>query len=67
MNIGDIFRTIVGEDPKNMDLQMIEKKAIKTTSFKRYGNNVVSNRGSIFKNSLFDIDKKLDHKISSFS
>jgi len=67
MNIGDIFKTIIGEDPTNMDLQMIEKKAIKKTLFKRYGNNIVSNRGSIFQNSFFNIDKQLDNKISSFN
>lgn len=67
MKIGDIFRAIIGEDPKNMDLQMIEKKAIEKTSFKRYGNNVVSNRGSIFNNSFFSIDKQLDRRISSLS
>ncbi|MBD3831264.1 MAG: hypothetical protein IE890_12370 [Arcobacter sp.] len=65
MKIGNIFKAIVGEDPKNMDIQTIEAKAIKQVSFKYYGNNVVSSRGSIFKNSLFNIDAKLDKKLSS--
>ncbi len=60
MKFGDIFKAIVGEDYSQMDLQTIERKACKKVSFKRYGKNLVSGRGSIFKNRFFDIDKTFE-------
>lgn len=66
MKFGDIFKAIVGEDSTHMSLETIEKKAIKKTSFKRYGKNLVISRDNIFTNKLFNVDKKFDKKIASY-
>ena len=65
MKYGDIFKAIVGEDSAKMDLETIAKKAVKKTHFKRYGKMVVSDRGNIFKNKLFDANKKFDQKLAA--
>lgn len=65
MKYGDIFKAITGEDPTKIDLEAIEKKAIKEIKFKRYGKRIVSDRGNIFKNKFFDVNKKIDQKLAS--
>ena len=66
MEYGKIFKSIIGEDVTSMDLQTIEKKAIKKTLFKRYGKKLVSDRGNVFKTKLFDVNEKFDNKIASY-
>lgn len=65
MRYGDIFRDRVKVDVTYLNLIEIEDKAIKRASFKRYGKNLVSNRGNIFKNKDQNIDKLFDKKIAS--
>ncbi len=65
MRYGDIFRDRVKADLTHLNLIEIENKAIKRASFKRYGKNLVNNRGNIFKNKNQNIDKLFDKKIAS--
>jgi len=66
MKYGDIFKEIIGEESIMMDLHTIEEKAIHKTLFKRYGKQVVSDRGNVFKTKLYDVDKKFDNKLASY-
>ncbi len=65
MKFGDIFKEITKSKSARLDLISIEKKAVKKASFKRYGNNIVSKRGNVFKNSVIDIDAIFDKKLAS--
>lgn len=65
--LGNIFKSKFNIDPLEIDLIEIEKIAIKKVSFLKYAEKLVSKRGNVFRNNFYDIDKKLDLKLSSYS
>ena len=65
--LGNIFKNKFNIDPLVIDLVEIEKVAIENISFLKYAEKLVSKRGNIFRNSSYDIDKKLDLKLASYS
>lgn len=65
--LGNIFKNKFNIDPLEIDLVEIEKIAIENISFLKYAEKLVSKRGNIFRNSFYDIDKKLDLKLASYS
>ncbi|MBL1245136.1 MAG: hypothetical protein COA39_012315 [Sulfurimonas sp.] len=65
--LGNIFKNKFNIDPLEIDLIEIEKIAIKNVSFLKYAEKLVSKRGNVFKNRFYDIDRKLDRKLSSYS
>ena len=65
--LGNIFKTKFNIDPLEIDLIEIEKIAIENVSFLKYAEKLVSKRGNVFKNRFYDIDRKLDRKLSSYS
>ena len=63
---GNIFKNKFNINPKKNDLKEIERIAIKDVNFLQYSENIVSKRGNVFKNRFYDIDKKLDAKLSLY-
>jgi hypothetical protein len=65
--LGNIFKNKFKIDPLNIDLMEIEKIAIKKVSFLKYAEKLVSKRGNIFKNNFYNIDKRFDSKLASYT
>jgi hypothetical protein len=65
--LGNIFKNKFNIDPLNIDLMEIEKIAIKKVGFLKYTEKLVSKRGNIFKNNFYNIDKRLDSKLASYT
>ncbi len=63
MQYGDLFKKITKKDILNI---FEINKIIKTPKYKKYGNNLVNKRGSIFRNRNIDINKKFDELINGY-